>query len=119
MWRPFTSWIEVLEYLVFLCMGIAGMLDSSWLWPVNGALVLLLLRWSRFRDLFATAGRLDARYRELARLERASNRGTGFALYGRARLLPTVLAMKIGHDCLFTSCAFLSGLVAAWLWALG
>ena len=42
----------------------------------------------------------------------------GFGLYARARSLPFVLAMKIGHDCLFMTGAYLFGMAAGWFWGV-
>ena len=36
--RPFASWIEFLEYLVFITVCVAGVLNASWLWRLVGAL---------------------------------------------------------------------------------
>ena len=85
--RPFASRIEFLEYLVFITMCVAGVLNASWLWPLVGAMTLLLLSWSRYRHLLTRAARIDADYRDLAWLERAFKVGNGLAHYPKARTL--------------------------------
>jgi hypothetical protein len=101
--RPFASWREFAEYLVFLSTCVAGVANAAWLWPLIGAMVLLLLGWSRYRDLFAKAGSIDAEYRDLGALAaRHGLLGAAIALYARARTLLIVLGVKIGHDALFT-----------------
>lgn len=114
--RPFASWIEFLEYLVFITVCVAGVLNGSWLWPLVGAMTLLLLSWSRYRHLFTRAARIDADYRDLAWLERAFKVGNGLAHYAKARTLPIVLAAKIGHDALFLAGAFIFGHLVRWVW---
>jgi len=118
-WQPFASWTEFVEYLVFLSVCVAGILNASWLWIVIAAMLQLLLGWSRYRELFAKAGRIDAEYRDLGALAaRHGLMGYAFALYARARTLLIVLGAKIAHDALFTGGAFLFGHATAWVWGL-
>jgi hypothetical protein len=99
---------------------VAGVANASWIWPVVGAMVLLLLGWDRYRELFAKAGKVDAEYRELARLARRNGHfEIAVALYLRARLLVIVLGVKLGHDALFLIGAFIFGHVARWFWFEG
>jgi hypothetical protein len=103
--------------MIFLGACVAGVANGSWLWPLVGALLLLLLSWDRWSELFAMAGRLDAEYRELARLAHGNGHiGMGFVLYLRARTLAIVLGGKVGHDALFLIGAFIFGHVMRWLW---
>jgi len=114
---PFASWTEFGEYLVFLSVCVAGVANGSWLWPGVGAMLLLLLGWDRYSELFAKAGKIDAEYRELARLaHRNGHVGIGIALYLRARMLAIVLGAKLGHDVLFLIGAFIFGHLSRWLW---
>jgi hypothetical protein len=64
---------------VFLSVCEAGIVDASWLWPLVGAMVLLLVDWNGYVELLVQAGKIDATYREFARIARrncqtASNR---------------------------------------------
>jgi hypothetical protein len=107
--RPFTSWKEFAEYCVFLGVCVAGIFHASLLWPVIGALILLLLGWQRY----------DGQYRELAQLAHdAGNVPLAFRLFMRARLLIIVLGVKIGHDSLFTVGAYLFGMAIGWFWGV-
>jgi hypothetical protein len=95
--RLFASWSEFAEYLVFLSVCLAGIL----------------------RDVFARAGAIDREWRELGNLALRNEKiALGFGLYVRARALPFVLAMKIGHDCLFMAGAYLFGMAAGWFWGV-
>ena len=115
--RVFASWTEFGEALVLLSVCVAGVANASRLWPIIGAMVLLLLSWDRYRELFGKAGNLDAEYRKLARLaQRNGHIGIGFALYLRARMLAIVLGAKLGHDALFLIGAFFVGLAVRWFW---
>jgi hypothetical protein len=83
------------------------------------AMLLLLLGWSRYRELFVKAGRIDAEYRALARLADQSGQGAmAFQLYMRARLVIVVLGAKIGHDSLFMAGAYLFGIATGWFWGV-
>jgi hypothetical protein len=115
--RLFGSWRGFFEYVIFLGVSVAGVANASWLWPVVGAMALLLIGWERYSELFAKAGKVDAGYRELAQLAHSHGHvGLGFALYLRARTLAIVLGAKLGHDALFLIGAFICGHVARWLW---
>jgi hypothetical protein len=117
--RPFASWTEFGEYLVFLCACIAGIFHASWLWIPIGAMVLLLLGWSRYRDLFARAGKIDADWRELAGFaQRHGKTALAFELYARARAVAVVLGAKLGFDCLFMTGAYFFGMAVGWLWGV-
>jgi hypothetical protein len=115
--RLFKSWSEFFEYLIFMSVCLAGLLNGSWLWPVVGAMALLLLGWQRYSELFVKAAKLDADYRDLARLAHSHGHvGLGFSLYLKARTLLIVLGAKLGHDALFLIGAFICGHVARWFW---
>ena len=115
--RPFGSWTEFLEFLVFLGACVAGVANASWLWILVAALVLLLLTWGRWEALLAKAGKVDADWRDLGTLARTHNVGWwGLEYYLRARTLFVVLGAKIGHDALFLAGAFLFGKLAHWFW---
>jgi hypothetical protein len=114
--RLFASWTEIGEFAVFVSVCVAGIANASWLWVVIGGLVLLLLGWGRYRELFAKAGRIDADWRELGSLVRAFKAGSGLELYARAHTLLLVLGAKVGFDCLFLCGGFLFGHVIRWLW---
>jgi hypothetical protein len=117
--RLFASWREFAEYLVFLGVCVAGIFHAPYLWPVIGALVLLLLGWSRYRDLFARAGKIDADWRELAGFaHRHGKTALAFELYVRARALMVVLGAKVGFDCLFMTGSYLFGMAVGWLWGV-
>ena len=117
--RVFATWTGLCEYLVFISLAVAGVANASWLWILIGAMVLLLLGWSHYRELFARAGELDARWRELAGLAHRQGKITlAFQLYTMARSLAVVLAAKLGFDCLFMTGAFLFGRAIAWLWGV-
>jgi hypothetical protein len=119
MQRPFATWGEFAEFVVFLAISIAGVFGASWVWVVIGAMTLFLLGFSRWRDTIAKAGSLDVDYRELGRLAFAARLfGIGFDRYARSHNLPLVLAAKFGVDTLFLTGAFLLARVAAWLWGL-
>lgn len=115
--RPFDSWTDVFEYLTFLSACVAGVFNASWLWIAIGAMVLLLLGWDRYSELFVKAGRIDAEYLALARLAlRHGRTGLGVSLLLKARLVVIVLAAKLGHDALFLTGAFIFGHVTRWVW---
>ena len=115
--RPFASWREFAEFLVFLGVCNAGIFNASWLWVVIGAMTLFLLGFSRWQATIAKAGAVDADYRELGRLAFAARLfGVGFDLYAKSHNVPLVLAAKFGVDTLILAGAFLFGRVAAWLW---
>jgi hypothetical protein len=115
--RLFGSWGEFFEYVIFLTVSFAGFANASWLWPVVGAMALLLIGWERYSELFAKAGKIDADYRELAQLaHRHGHIGMGVFLYLKARTLAVVLGAKLGHDALFLIGAFIFGHVARWFW---
>jgi len=115
--RLFASWREFFEHLIFLGVCVAGVANASWLWPLVGAMLLLLLGWDRYSELFVKAGKIDAEYRDLARLaHRNGHMGIGVSLYLRARTLAIVLGAKLGHDALFLVGAFIFGHAARWFW---
>jgi hypothetical protein len=114
--RPFDSWTEFFEYLTFLSVSAAGVANASWLWIAIGAMVLLLLSWSRYRELFAKAAEIDREWRDLAWLMRAYKAGHGLDLHARAWKLPFVVGVKVGHDALFLAGAFIFGHVTRWAW---
>jgi hypothetical protein len=116
--RLFDCWTDFFEYLVFLSACTLGLFHASWLWISIGAMVLLLLRWSRWEALFTKAAAADAEWRELGWLTRALKAGSGLDLYARAYKLPLVVAAKLGHDFLFVGGAFAVGYLIAWAWAL-
>jgi hypothetical protein len=45
----------------FLGVSVAGVANASWLWPVVGAMALLLIGWERYSELFAKAGKVRCR----------------------------------------------------------
>jgi hypothetical protein len=115
--RLFGSWRGFFEYVIFLGVSVAGVFNASWLWPVVGAMALLLIRWERYSELFAKAGKIDADYRELAQLaHRHGHIGMGVGLYLKARTLLFVLGAKLGHDALFLVATFAIGHVVRWIW---
>jgi hypothetical protein len=115
--RVFPSWKDFGEYLTFLSVSLAGLFDASWMWPVVGAMVLLLLGWERYSELFVKAARIDTQYLVLARLAfRHGRAGFGLWLLLKARLLVIVLAAKLGHDALFLIGAYIFGHVTRWVW---
>jgi hypothetical protein len=114
--RVFASWNDFLEYLTFLSVCLTGVFNASWLWIIIGAMVLLLLSWSRYAMLFKRAGEIDREWRDLASLMRAYKVGHGLDLYAKAWKLPFVLAVKLGHDALFLTGAFIFGHVTRWVW---
>ena len=116
--RLFGTWTEFCDYLVFVSVGVAGLAGASWLWPLIGAMVLLLIDWERYRELFVKADKIDAQYRELARLaHRIGHVQTGLGLYVRARALAIVLIGKLGLDALFLVGAFVFGQATRWVWS--
>jgi hypothetical protein len=105
------------EYLTVLSVCVAGVLNGSWLWPLMGAMVLLLTGWDRYSELFAQAGKIDHEWRELAGLARDHGHiGLALGLYLRARVLVIVLGAKLGHDALFLVGAFFAGHLTRWFW---
>jgi hypothetical protein len=69
---------------------------------VIGAMLLLLLGWSRWSELIAKAGKRDASYRELARDAFARRiLAVGFEMYARAHLVMMVLGAKLLQDTAF------------------
>jgi hypothetical protein len=113
--RTFPTWTHVGEYLVFFAVCIAGYVNASWLAVPIGAMALLLLGWPRYAELFASAGKVDADWRELGALVRAHKLGSGLLHYFKARSVAVVLSIKLLHDSLFTAGVFLVGHAAAWL----
>jgi hypothetical protein len=63
-----------------------------------GAMLLLLLDWSRYRNLFARAAKVDVQWRDLGALARTHNLGSGLAYYLRSKNVAVVLAAKLLHD---------------------
>ena len=117
--RPFASWQDFFEFLVFLVVCLAGIVHASWLWIVIGAMLLLLLGWSRWSELIAKAGKVDALYRELGRLALAFRVfGASFEMYARAHLVMMVLGAKFLQDAAFLIAAYLFGMASAWLWGV-
>lgn len=116
--RLFASWRHFGEYLIFLAVCLAGILNTSWLSIPIGAMALLLLGWSRYRDLFARADRADAEWRDLAARMRGDNVGSGLAYYLRSKTVTLVLGIKLLHDSAFLVGAFLFGHAIAWLWGV-
>jgi hypothetical protein len=117
--RLFASWREFAEYLVFLGVCVAGIFHASWLWVPIGAMALLILGWSRSRDLFARAGKIDADWRELAGFaHRHGKTALAFELYAKARALAVVLGAELGFDCLFMTGAYFFGMAVAWVWGV-
>ena len=115
--RPFGSWREFFEFLVFLGVCVAGVANASWFWIVIGSLALLLLTWARWETLFAKAGKVDAEWRDLGTLARRHNVGWwGLEYFVRARTFFVVLGAKVGHDALFLAGAFLFGHATRWFW---
>jgi hypothetical protein len=112
--RLFGSWRGFFEYVIFLGVSVAGVANASWLWPVVGAMALLLIGWERYSELFAKAGKIDADDRELA--HRHGHIGMGVGLCLKARTLAIVLGAELGHDALFLVGAFIFGHVARWFW---
>ena len=116
--RLFPSWTHLGEYLVFLVVCLAGIVNASWLWIPISAMLLLLLGWSRYRDLLARAGEVDADWRELGALARTHNIGSGLGYYLKSHSLLVVFAAKLLHDSAFLAGAFLFGHAIAWLWGI-
>jgi hypothetical protein len=115
--RVFPSWKDFVEYLTFLSVCAAGVFNASWLWPVVGAMVLLLLGWERYSELFVRAARIDVQYLVLARYAlRRGHARLALSLFPKARLLMIVLVAKLGHDTLFLIGAFIFGHVMRWVW---
>jgi hypothetical protein len=115
--RLFGSRTEFFEYLVFVSVNVAGFLHAAWMWIVIGAMVLLLLDWPRWRELFAKAGTIDAEYLKRGRLawERRVYEYV-LRMFGTAYHLPLVLAGKMGFDALYLAAVFFLGHVTAWVW---
>jgi hypothetical protein len=65
--RLFPSPSAIGEFLVFLGVGVAGMVQATLVWVAVAALALFLLSWSRWQPLIAKPGAVDANYRDLAR----------------------------------------------------
>jgi hypothetical protein len=106
--------IELLEYLVFLGVAMAGFAHVSWRWVGVGTLALFLLGFSRWQDLIVKAATMDARYRELGRV--ALKNGlvcTGISMFGKARSVLLVVASKLAQDAAYLGAAFMTGLVVA------
>ena len=82
-------------------------------------MLLLLLGWSRWSELIAKAGKVDALYRELGRLALAFRVfGASFEMYARAHLVMMVLGAKFLQDAAFLIAAYLFGMASAWLWGV-
>lgn len=63
------------------------------------------------------ANNIDREYRDLARLaHQYGHKGIGFGLYLRGRTMAVVLGLKVGHDALFLTAAFIFGHVTRWVW---
>jgi hypothetical protein len=114
--RPFSSLRDFIEFLTFLAVSIAGVANASPLWILIGGLALFLTTWPRYAAIYARAGHVDEQWRELGSLERAFKVGSGWRWFARARVLPTVVLWKLGHDSLFVAGAFLVGHIARWVW---
>ena len=114
--RPFASWTEFCEYLVFQAVCFAGVVNATWLWIAIGAMLLLLLSWPRYEVLCFRVREVDRGWRVLARLVRAQKVGHWLDLYAQAWKLPLLLAVKLGHDALFLAGAFIFGHVIRWVW---
>jgi len=114
----FKTWIELFEYLVFMSVCAAGMVHASSLWIAIGALTLFLVTWTRWREIFEKAGRIDRQYRAMGALAlwRAGLPGLSMRLYAKAHHVALVLGAKFGQDCLFLAVAYLLGMAAKWFW---
>ena len=116
--RPFGSWKEFGEYLVFLGVCVAGVFRASWLWIAIGTMLLFLLTWPRWRPLVAQAGRIDRQYMTMGRyaLKRAGLVGMALKQYMGAHHVALVLGAKWGQDALFLGGAYIFGMAMKWFW---
>jgi hypothetical protein len=106
--------IDLLEYLVFLGVAMAGFTHASWRWVGAGTLGLFLLGLPRWRDLIIKAATVDARYRELGRAALTNGLvGTGIRMYGKACSVLIVVASKLAQDAIYLGAAFAVGVVVA------
>jgi hypothetical protein len=115
--RLFPNWTAFAEYLAFLAACVGGIVGSSWWVGIFlPALLLTLLSWPRWRGLVGKAGKLDAEWRDLGALALQHRQPGWFEYYARAYKLPLVIAVKFGHDTLFSAAAYIFGIVIGWIW---
>ena len=116
--RPFGSWKEFGEYLVFLLVCVAGVFRASWLWILIGTMLLFLLTWPRWRSLVAQAGRIDRQYMVMGTLalKRAGLIAMALKQYAGAHHVALVLGAKWGQDALFLAGAYVFGMAIRWFW---
>jgi hypothetical protein len=93
--RLLASSTEVCQYLVFLVVCTAGLVNGTWFWIINGSMLLLLLDWPLDRSLFEQTAEPT----------------------GQATRLAIAVAAKLAHDALFLAGAFLFGGLARWIWS--
>ena len=116
--RPFGSWKEFCEYVVFLGVCVGGVFHASWLWTAIGTMLLFLLTWPRWRALIAQAGRIDRQYMVMGTLalKRAGLIGIALKQYAGAHHVALVLGAKWGQDALFLAGAYVFGMAVKWFW---
>ena len=100
--RLFASSTEAYQHLVFLVVCAAGIVDATYLWIIDGSMLLLLLAWPLYRPFFERAALLDAG-------------GKGGAA-GATMRLAVVAGVKLGRDALSLAGAFLIGSLMRWTW---
>jgi hypothetical protein len=98
--RLFASSTEAYQHLVFLVVCAAGIVDATYLWIIDGSMLLLLLAWPLYRPFFERAALLE---------------GKGGAA-GATMRLAIVAGMKLGRDALSLAGAFLIGSLMRWTW---
>src|SRR5712671_8034699 len=86
---------EICQYLVFLVVCAAGLVDATWFWIINGSMLLFLLGWPLSRPLF----------------ERMAQPA------GQATTLAIAVAVKLARDAMFLAGAFLFGALMRWIWS--
>jgi hypothetical protein len=111
------SWTEFFEYFVFISVCTAGIFDASRMWVPIGAMVLFLLGWPQWRELFVKGEKIDAQYREHDKLawERRVYEYV-LRICGSAYRLPLVVGGKVG--AISTSGAFFLFGHDAWIWGV-
>src|ERR1700716_567195 len=93
--RAFEFSTETWQYLVFLVVCAAGLVDATWFWIINGSMLLFLLGWPLSRPLF----------------ERMTQPA------GQATTLAIAVAVEVPRDAMFLAGAFLFGGLIRWIWS--
>jgi len=100
----FASPRDLAETFVFFGVCLAGVQHASWRWIVIGTMLLFILGWPRWKNLIASAGRVDAGHRVRGR-------------YRKAHQTIFVIGTKLLQDGGYLAAMYFFGMGTGWLWS--